>query len=62
MKGVNKMNLKELLENVDCHIYLYLKEELIYAGYNKEITPYLCYRVVKYEKSSNALFITISRK
>ena len=56
------MNLKELLENVDCHIYLYLKEELIYAGYNKEITPYLCYRVVKYEKSSNALFITISRK
>lgn len=25
MKGVNKMSLKELLENVDCHIYLYLK-------------------------------------
>lgn len=63
MKGVNKMKLKELLENVDCHIYLYLKGKLIYAGYNnKEITPYLYYRVVKYEKSSNALFITISRK
>ena len=62
-KGVNKMSLKELLENIDCHIYLYLKGELVYVGYNnKEITPYLPYMVVKYEKSSNALFVTISRK
>ena len=57
------MKLKELLENVDCHIYLHLKGELVYAGYNnKEITPYLPYTVVKNEKSSNALFVTILRK